>query len=272
MTIRHGRNKATFQLVQDPQIIEVRRVEAGTSVSINAIKLATFVEKIKGFCVAEDTRYYATGAYLWIDKLCMHAVASDSQRLAKIEIPISVERQADDAVIVPRRALDEVARVCSNLSGDVTISWHKESETFQLQAETYFMTARCISGAYPPWQAACPSNINLSVELAKCELIDSLRLAARCADKTNGIIKLSFKGEELEISSFSAGSKEGTHIIDAYSGSVPFECSYPSALLIDALNSVDSDKVSIEWDNVNRPARIRCEDESFFYLIVPTRY
>jgi DNA polymerase-3 subunit beta len=279
LSLKCGRSSARLQLVQDQSHTEIMVPQVGTCISVKGELLERWVSKFREFVMVDDTRYYANGAYIWADAQgSLHAVASDALRLAKADLieGIKIEALDNSAVLVPKKALDELRRICSQEPGrDFILRWHQDSLFFAIETESYAMVSKCISGKYPPYESAIPQKINLELSLDLGALTESVRRVLLFSDKAR-TIKFNFDGPVLDVQSFTPGLKEGEEIVELETPvENAFEVNYNGNLLTGIMNVLPGKKILFSWENVNRPVKVTGEKErgvEVFYLLVPTRY
>lgn len=281
LMLKCGRSSARLQLVQDQTHSEVLVPTVGTCVVVKGDMLERWVNSFRDFVSVDDTRFYANGALIWADTsngLLLHAVASDALRLAKAHLldGLKAEFVESSAVLVPKKALDELRRVCAqDPQGEFTLRWHQDSLFFAVETTNYTMISKCIAGKYPPYTSAIPQKVNFDVKIDLKSLAESVRRVLLFADK-NRIIKLNFDGPVLDVQSFTPGLKEGEEIVELDAAvQDPFVVNYNGTLLTGILNVLSGAKATFAWENVNRPVMLTGEAErgvEVFYLLVPTRF
>ncbi len=281
LVVKCGRSSAKLQLVQDQTQTDVVVPQEGTSIVVKGDYLEHWVNAFRDFVSTDDTRFYANGALIWADTtqgLNLQAVASDAYRLAKAQLKdgLKSERIEDSAVLVPKKALDELRRLCAaNPEMDYRLRWHGERLFFAVETENYVMVSKCIPGKYPPYTSAIPQKVNFTVNIGLSPLLESVKRVLLFADK-NRIIKLGFDGPVLDVQSFTPGLKEGEEVVElAAPVEQPFVVNYNGTLLTGILNVLSGASLKFSWENVNRPVMITGEAEKgldVFYLLVPTRF
>jgi len=281
LVVKCGRSSAKLQLVQDQTQTDVVVPQEGTSIVVKGDYLERWVNAFRDFVSTDDTRFYANGALIWADTsqgLNLQAVASDAYRLAKAQLKdgLKSERVEDSAVLVPKKALDELRRLCAaNPEMDYRLRWHGERLFFAVETENYVMVSKCIPGKYPPYTSAIPQKVNFNVNIGLSPLLESVKRVLLFADK-NRIIKLGFDGPVLDVQSFTPGLKEGEDVVElATPVEQPFVVNYNGTLLTGILNVLSGASLKFSWENVNRPVMITGEAEkglNVFYLLVPTRF
>jgi DNA polymerase-3 subunit beta len=281
LTLRCGRSSARMQLVQDPALADFSLPPVGTQILAKGDCLERWVNTYKDFVSVDDTRFYANGALVWAEKesgSALNAVASDALRLAKARMTdgLQIEQLDSSAVLVPKRALEELRRVCGQNPGqEFQLRWQQDSQYFSIVTDNYMMISKCIAGKYPPYSSAIPKEINFRVSVETRSLLESVRRVLLFADK-NRIIRLNFDGPVLDVQSFTPGQKEGEDIIELKEPvQEPFLVNYNGSLLTGILGALSGSELTFSWENVNRPVQITGEGEKgvdVFYLLVPTRF
>ncbi|MEY4063858.1 MAG: hypothetical protein RIR26_66 [Pseudomonadota bacterium] len=281
LVVKCGRSSAKLQLVQDQTQTDVVVPQEGTSIIVKGDYLERWVNAFRDFVSTDDTRFYANGALIWADTsqgMSLQAVASDAYRLAKAQLNdgLRSEKIEDSAVLVPKKALDELRRLCAaNPDADYRLRWHGERLFFAVETENYVMVSKCIPGKYPPYTSAIPQKVNFTVNVGLSPLFESVKRVLLFADK-NRIIKLGFDGPVLDVQSFTPGLKEGEEVVElAAPVEQPFVVNYNGTLLTGILNVLSGAQLKFSWENVNRPVMITGEAEKgldVFYLLVPTRF
>lgn len=283
--LKCGRSSARIQLVQDQMTTEVLVPAIGTSVRVRGDVLERWIKTFRDFVAVDDIRFYANGALVWAEAAKeadaparLNAIASDSLRLASSILleGVGVEKIDGSQVLVSRKALDETRRVCTlHPEREFKVSWHQDSLFFAVETEGYTMLSRCIAGKYPPYAGAMPQSISNRIEVDLEALEESVRRVFLFADK-NKVVRLDFDGPVLDVQSSTPGLKEGAELVDLPTPvTTPFSVSYNGTLLSGILAVISGGKVTLAWDNVNRPIRLSGEPErglEVFYLLVPIRF
>ena len=220
VSLKCGRSSAKFNLVQDPVSADVLIPKMECRIKIKAEALERWLGCFRDFVSVDDTRFYANGALIWLDSskgLALHAVASDSLRLAKAELTdgLLAESVNSDQVLVPKKTLDELKRYCASVDSDTEILLQWDQQTLYFSAETtdYVLLSRSISGKYPPYQAALPKEQNITLGVNQKSLQESVKRVLLFAD-TNRLIKMNFDGPFIDVQSHTQGMKEGEELVE----------------------------------------------------------
>ncbi|MBX9702859.1 MAG: hypothetical protein K2X39_01775 [Silvanigrellaceae bacterium] len=278
-------SSAKIQLIHDPIHSEFSVPEKAANIVLKGETIERWLSYFREFVCVDDHRFYANGALIGLEingqnkqEYFLNAVASDAIRLAKISLVegFKVTDYSNSKVLVPRKALEELKRICiMRPSQDFNISWNDQNLSFSVETENYTMTSKCITGNYPPYEAALPQIINLEISVDLKTIQDSVKRSLLFADK-NRVIKMHFEGSLMNLESFTPGQKEGEEVLEINpSVGSSFEVYYDGHLLSGILSILQGSRANFAWENISRPVRITGETErgiEGFYLLVPARF
>lgn len=284
--LRCAGSSAKIQLVQDQTVSHIQPSKSGTCIFAKGKNLERWISAFKDFALLEDTRFYAKGSLIWAENIesngsattYLNSITSDAHRLAKATLfdGIRAEQVDSGKVLIPKRALEEIRRVCNgHPEADFLLKWHEGELTFSLETQGYLMVAKCIAGQYPPYESAFPQKINMEVSLDSKSIQESVRRALIFADK-NRVMKLHFENAMLTMASFTPGQKEGEEVMEIDTKlETPFDVNYNGHLLSGILNAIQGARITFAWESVVRPVKIMGSEQeglNVFYLLVPTRF
>jgi DNA polymerase-3 subunit beta len=199
---------------------------------------------------------------------------TDSYRLSEIAIPLKKnELKTEKDIIVPLRALQEVAKIIKN-------DQEEEIELFLSENQILFIyqdieiISRVINGTYPDYKQTIPANIKTKALLNREEFVRIVKSASFFAKSGVNDINLKFvpKKNQLIVSSLNNQVGENEAIIDADITGEPNEIIFNYRYLIDGLNNMSGSEVTLEIVNDDSPGLIKSEeDKSYFYLIMPIK-
>ena len=102
---------------------------------------------------SEDTRYFLNGAQLVLEPDAITMVATDGHRLAYIKIAESPGRKAKGDVLLPRKTLNEVARL---IDGADNVEFSQGENHIFLRAGTRLLISRKIDANFPAYERVIP--------------------------------------------------------------------------------------------------------------------
>lgn len=195
-------------------------------------------------------------------------VATDSFRLA--EKKISVRGLKDfPTFLIPVKNVSELVRNLEDVTGTVTVMIDETQIAFQF-GTTYF-TSRIVDGIFPDYGQIIPKEFSTEITVLKDDFTQALKTSAIFANKFNQIhfdINPKAKLCSLQTSNTDVGAAE-TQLTAALQGE-PLEIRFNYRYINDAMQSIPSDSVVLQFSGIGRPMIIRgVGDNSFTYLTMP---
>ncbi len=201
-------------------------------------------------------------------------VATDSYRLAEKKLNMSGSVDFDLEAIVPARTVGELGRIVNKASVDeIEISVSKNQILFEV-GETK-MISRLIEGKFPEYEKIIPQQSKSKVDVKTEDLSLVVKRVGLFAKENNNNIKFAVSGSSQIIVSTDE-TKVGEEKAEI-SGKVEGEenkIALNSQFLLDVLNYIQAQEITIELDDKLSPAVIRItkeEEKSYMYIIMPLK-
>src|SRR3546814_19088447 len=88
----------------------------------------------------------------------LRAVATDGHRLARVQMPLPSGAAGMPAVIVPRKAVQEIRKLIEATDGDVQVSLNENKLRVALDGSV--LTPHLIDGTFPDYEPVIPTRHN----------------------------------------------------------------------------------------------------------------
>ncbi|MDQ3940026.1 MAG: DNA polymerase III subunit beta [Actinomycetota bacterium] len=249
----------------------------GTEVEIDGDALAMALSQVGRAASTDESRQILTGI-LWeitTDKLTL--AATDSYRLAVGEVPIPAPPADERKVVLPSRALTELARSLQGggqrvtaLVRDNLVSFSIGEGTTEGGLEEAVIGSRFIEGEFPKYQQLIPNGYPNTLEVDREALLEVTKRVGLLA-QNNLPVKLQL-GSELEVSAHTPDVGEGQEIIDADYAGEPLVIAFNPQFLYDGVSAIQTPRVVMEVGDGLKPAILRGQgDGAFTYLLMPVR-
>jgi DNA polymerase-3 subunit beta len=239
----------------------------------NAVTLpsAIFGESLRQVARAasgDESRPILTGVLLAAENDGLRLVATDSYRLAVRDLPGTSVLRTDQKVLVPSRALNELARLLPS-SGEVTLRLGERDATFEVGGAR--LSTRLIEGEFPNYRQLIPQQYPNRLTVGREPLLDAVRRVKLLA-RDSTPIRLSMSTDALDLTATTQDIGQAAESLDAkYEGAemiVAFNPDYLSA----GVDAVTADEVVLETVDAMKPAVLRAGEASdFLYLLMPVR-
>lgn len=243
-------------------------------VTIPAAVLHSLINRTVFAITQEESRYALNGALLSFGEGRLQMVATDGHRLALAAA--SVDQSVDGAdplkVIIPKKALIELAKLTAGAEADLELSRDENHLYFEIQNR--HLTSRMLAGQFPNYDLVLPKNNDKSISLNVDRITQAIKRAALMADERSHGVKVDLSNGKLSITSQSADVGEAKELIPLdYAGdnlSIGFNAQY----VLDFLGVVGTDEVLFEFRDEQSPALLRPSGDGqsdYKYVVMPMR-
>lgn len=255
----------------------------GKSFSLKTIDL----EKIHNLVVFassnDQTRPVLTSLLMSFSNKGLKVIGTDGFRLASIVFnKLSFPFNRD--LLVPAKALSELLRIAKQGEAEeveIIVADELKQLLFKVGQVDFFV--RLIEGDFPPYQKIIPPTFKISIDIESADFLSQLKRAQIFARETSNIVRLAFKhndeGSFIIIKAISPSYGE-------YVGEAPIEIksdlskeeiaemqiAFNALYLIDFINAVNAEKISIALNESLKPARFMGKgNNDYFYISMPFR-
>jgi DNA polymerase-3 subunit beta len=172
---------------------------AEVAVTLDAGAFSDALRQVVSAASKDEGRPVLTGVLLAAENDGLRLVATDSYRLAVRDLPGVSVLGAEQRVLVPARALNELQRVLSD-GPEVTLRIGENDATFEIGGTR--LSTRLIPGDFPNYrQLIPPSHPNL-LTVNRGELLDAIRrmkILARDTSTTTSVLRLKISADSLQL-------------------------------------------------------------------------
>lgn len=264
--ITSGRSDFSIRLIPAEEF-PVLSAPPDDAVTFDAAALADALRQVVPAASSDDSRPILTGVLFTAEEGGLRLVATDSYRLAVRDLPGASVLSAGQSVLVPSRALSELARLLDE--GEVTLRLGERDATFEL--DDIQVSTRLIEGDFPNYKGLIPTTQPNRVTVGRSAIADALRRVRLLAREATPV-RLVMSDGGLELLAVTQDVGQAHEQIDAsYEGSeltVAFNPEY----LMDGIEVTPGDEITLETVDALKPAVLRSvEREDFLYLLMPVR-
>ncbi len=234
--------------------------------------LATAISKTIFAAGNDDLRPVMSGVFFQIDTEKITFVATDAHKLVKYQ---RTDVQANEVAefIMPKKPLNLLKGILLGSESEVTIEYNDSNAKFSF--DNTELICRLIDGKYPNYEAVIPKENPNKLLINRNELLSSVRRVSIFSNKTTHQLKLRMAGAELNISAedIDYSNKAEERLNCSYQGD-DMQIGFNSRFLIEMLNNLTSDEVSIEMSLPNRAGILKPVDgldpgEDITMLVMP---
>ena len=276
MHLRCGGTKSNIKGIDADEFPPVQS-GGDTDVTVPGKALKAMINQTVFAAATEDNRPILTGIYTRLEGDKMTMAAADGYRLAVRNVALEQSFETMIEMVIPGKALQEIARIISDEDEEVTITLPKERSTVMFHMKNVTVSSQLLDGKFPDFAAIIPRNYSTSTRLYTSELLRACKRAEIFARDNAYSGKLFVNpptgpdthGELMVMSqSTERGDNEG--IVDASVEGEPLEISFNIRYLIEVLNVIDEERIILESNGAANPGVIRLEErDDFIHVIMP---
>lgn len=271
--------------VKDFPIIPQQK--GGVIFSFPAMELKLALQRVSPCVSLNEGRVELTGVnFAFLEDKVLIA-ATDSFRLGEQLISLPESMRTDSygdfisehpSFILPFITLQEIVRAVSPETKEVRVAF-EENQIF-LEIDGVRIVSRVINGKYPDYRQILPKEFLYSAIVSREELLRAVRMSSVFSSQMNGEMSLSLDPEknEVVISSRSSDIGENQTVLPArVVGNDVIQAVFNPRYLIDGINALNSDDISVLMNTPSSPVGIRSVDpvqvgeSDFLYIAMPIR-
>ena len=245
------------------------KLSASSSTTFNGEILANAINKTLFASGNDELRPVMSGVYCELSNEQVTFVTTDAHKLVKhTRTDLSSDKTA--SFIIPKKPLTILK---NHVSNDVSLEFNDTNALFSFDNNT--IICRLIDGKYPNYDAVIPKENPNKLTINTATLLSSIKRVSIYANKTTHQIRLKIAGSELQITSedLDFANKAEERLTCQYEGA-DMEIGFNSKFVIDMLNNIGSEKISLEMSAPNRagiilPLDSMQEGEKTLMLVMP---
>ncbi len=255
-----GMDSADFPAWPDYSSLETSETQTET--------LIRMMDKTLFAASNDESRFNLNGVLFERENTKTKLVSTDGHRLAVIETDLSLPDET--RIIAPKKGLVELKRFLENMKQNILFGFEKKN--LIVKTERAMMTVRLIDGDYPDYNKVIPQTEGHKAFIDRNSFIQSLkRVGILTSERSRGInISLGKDELKLSVSNPDLGSAEDSITIEYKGDEVQIIINVQ--YLLDALNVISSDMVSVEYHKEGAPIIIKpCPEQDYFNIVMPMR-
>ncbi len=270
-----ARNEASIGGMDPDDFPPIPPASDSAPIVIEPDRLRRALSQVVFAAATDDSRPVLTGVHFAMNGNEIKLAAADGFRLSAhtlhVDAPVP-ERN----IIVPARSLGELARLLSDATQPVTITFNAAGTQVQFDLGHAKLMAQLIQGAFPNYQQLIPAAHTTRTEVSVADFARETRIASIFARDGSGIVRLeATPGTEgapgrLSISARAdeVGNNQGE--LDAIVEGEAAKVAFNSRYLSDVLGALDADRVAIETTSPSSPGVFRpIGNDNFVHVVMP---
>lgn len=266
-----GIDAQEFPLVPEPDPKNRIRVETDV--------FKQMIGQVALSAATDDTRPTLTGVSTRFEGSQVLMVATDGFRLSlrSAQIPGYVEEPF--SVIIPARALSELARIASDDTEAIYISLPEGRNQIIFDMDNMVLVSQLIDGNFPDYTPIIPKRHSTRTVVGTADFRKACRTAEIFARESSHTARVRVEpGDEImpghaTIAATSAETGDNVAQIDASVEGEPVEIAFNVKYMTDVLNVIDTPQVALETTSPMEPGVLKpVGDNDFVHIIMPMHF
>jgi len=273
LTLRAGRSSFALACLPTEDFPATDSAEFPTEFQLAAEELRALIDRTRFAISTEETRYYLNGIFLHAagdDTKALRAVATDGHRLARVEMPLPAGAEDMPAVIVPRKAVNELRKLVDETTDPVTVSLSETRARFAF--DDIVLTTKLIDGTFPDYERVIPVGNDKALEVERKTFAEAVDRVSTISTEKSRAVKLSLNNGSLVLSATSAENGSATEELEVVYESEALEIGFNSRYLLDVAQQVEGDGIRFMMTDSSSPTLIQDpSDASAVFVLMPMR-
>lgn len=273
LVLKSGKSRYTLSTLPASDFPNLDDTLSGSlTLSLSQKALKRLIDKTSFAMAQQDVRYYLNGMLFEVTQGRLRVVATDGHRLALCDASISGQVNEKTQVIVPRKGIQELARLLSDDDAEVTLTLGTNHLRVTVGAVTF--TSKLIDGRFPDYERVLPKGGDRVLVAGREELKSSLQRASiLCNEKFRGV-RLQIAGDQLKILATNPDQEEAEEEIQVEYNGKDLEIGFNVGYMLDVLNALNGAYTKTILGDTNSSALVQDNDDEqadALYVVMPMR-
>ncbi|MDB5263052.1 MAG: polymerase subunit beta [Adhaeribacter sp.] len=265
----NGRYKLSGENATDFPRVPV--VKSSNSIEIPSNLLARAINKTIFAVSTDELRPAMTGIFVQLNENNITFVATDGHRLLRYR-RFDVSTGNTTSIIIPRKAFTLLKATLPAEPTTVRVEFNTSNAFFSF--EHIRMVCRLIDERYPDYENVIPVQNPNKLVIDRYDLLSSVKRISIYSNKTTHQVRLRIAGSELHVSAEDLDfSNEANERLTCQYDGEDMEIGFNARFLLEMLNNIDSDEVTLELSTPNRAGLLmpstNDDNENILMLVMP---
>jgi len=276
LNVHCGHSNTDIKCIDAQEFPPLPLPDQDNGVKVNIRDLKDVIRQVTFAASTDDARPVLTGVLITVKGDEMTLAAADGFRLSVRRAALAEPVSEAIKVVVPARALNELARIASDGEEQVTMMLPPGRGQVIFRLKDVELTSQLIEGSFPEYEQIIPAEHHTRTVLSTTAFLKACRQAEIFAREGSLIARLNVTpGEEgepgvVEISAQSEETGSNETKVDATIEGRPILIAFNVRFLREVLDVVGTPEVSLETSAAAAPGVIRpVGEDDFLHVIMP---
>ena len=276
LNVRCGASNTDIKCIDAQEFPPLPVPEMEGAIQINVADFKEMIQQVVFAASVDEARPVLMGVLLTVDKDTITMAAADGFRLSVRKATLSQPVPQLVTVIIPGRALSELARVAADGDEMIAMVLPKGRGQVIFRVKDVELVSQLIDGTFPDYQQIIPRAYKSRTLLSTQSLLKACKQAEIFAREGSNVARLNIKSSgELEPGSveiFAQSEETGSNetIVAATIEGIGLLIAFNVKYMREVLEVIKTPNVALETSAPNAPGMIRpVGDDNFMHVIMP---
>ncbi len=275
--VKGGASNNDIKCIDAQEFPPLPTPEMESAVQLNVADFKEMIHQVAFASSTDEARPVLMGVLMHVEKDKVTMAAADGFRLSVRKAQLSNPVSQPINIIIPARALNELARVASDGEEPIYMVVPKNRGQVLFRVKDVEVVSQLIDGTFPDYQQIIPRSYKSRTLVSTATLLKACKQAEIFAREGSNVARLDIKeskGEmqpsEVEISATSEETGKNETIVEATVDGGSVLIAFNVKFLREALEVIKTPNVALETSASNAPGVVRpVGDDNFLHVIMP---
>jgi len=242
----------------------------GDEIKLPQKTLKRLLQLVQFAMASQDIRYYLNGMLLVLDGKTLRVVATDGHRLSYAETTLETETTPLREVIIPRKTVQELVKLLSDVDDPVSLQIGTNQVTIRLPHTE--LVSKVVDGKFPDYQRVIPQNQPRQLKANRQTVMQALQRASILSNEKFRGVRLVMSENTLGIICNNNEQEEAADEIEVQYAGEPIDVGFNVTYLLDGLGALGAETITLSLADANSSMLLTSESEAGFkYVVMPMR-
>jgi DNA polymerase-3 subunit beta len=275
--VKGGASNNDIKCIDAQEFPPLPTPEMESAVQLNVADFKEMIHQVAFASSTDEARPVLMGVLMHVEKDKLTMAAADGFRLSVRKAQLSNPVSQPINIIIPARALNELARVAGDGEEPIYMVVPKNRGQVLFRVKDVEVVSQLIDGTFPDYQQIIPRSYKSRTLVSTATLLKACKQAEIFAREGSNVARLDIKeskGEmqpsEVEISATSEETGKNETIVEATVDGGSVLIAFNVKFLREALEVIKTPNVALETSASNAPGVVRpVGDDNFLHVIMP---
>ncbi|HNK62405.1 MAG TPA: DNA polymerase III subunit beta [Anaerolineales bacterium] len=275
--VKGGSSNNDIKCIDAQEFPPLPTPEMQGAVQLNVADFKEMIQQVAFAASTDEARPVLMGVLMTVEKDKVTMAAADGFRLSVRKAQLSQSVGNPVNIIIPARALNELARVASDPEEPIYMVVPKNRGQVLFRVKDVEVVSQLIEGTFPDYHQIIPRNYKSRTLVSTAALLKACKQAEIFAREGSNVARLDIKqsnGEmqpsEVEISATSEETGKNETIVEATVDGSGVLIAFNVKFLREALEVIKTPNVALETTAQNAPGVVKpVGDDNFLHVIMP---